>query len=327
MAIHCKRQTSDFIHLSFFVTEPSPKPDLWQLFAPILSEAVFSPTNEHPTVRVWKDTALIWVINRLAREHRAELKTTFPSGAVVLEKLKKIKWLRELSLAENAAGRSIYLMDMEAARDEPVDVLEVLQAALPAGVISYFAALSFHELTSQMPSFYHIGRLANGHPPSSTAPAKAVDRNPLGTVLFEYDGVMCYETKRYRGLTPGVQTRVIGPRTSYRITTLEQTLLDAILQPLRCGGEAVVFEAWGHAARRADFDRMAEHLQAISWESLVRRVGAMLEMLGTEVRNDSVLGKLLSKVKNQLNSTDEVIPLLPGLGFAHESATWRVSIP
>ena len=278
-------------------------------------------------MRVWKDTELIWMINRLASEHRAELKTTFPTGAVVLEKMKKMKWLRELPLAKNLARRSIYLMDMEAAKNEAVDVWEVLQATQPAGVISYFAALSFHNLTSQMPGFYHIGRLANGHPAESTAPAEAVNRNPLGAILFEYDGVMCYETKRYRGLTPGVQTRVIGPRTSYRITTLEQTLLDAILQPLRCGGEAVVFEAWDHAGRRADFDRMAEHLQAIGRDSLVRRVGVMLEMLGTGVRNDSVFGNLLSMVKNRLSSTDAVIPLLPGLGFARESQVWRVSIP
>ena len=304
------------------------KPDIWQLFAPLLAEAVTVPTEEHPTVRVWKDTELVWLINRIAREHRAELKRTFPPGAVVLETMQKMKWLRELQLAENALGRSIYLMDMEAARNEVVDVLEVLQAALPAGVISYFAALSFHELTSQMPGFYHIGRLANGNQPESDAPAEAGDRNPLGTVLFEYDGVMCYETKRYRGLTPGVQTRVIGPRTSYRITTLEQTLLDAILQPLRCGGEAVVFEAWGHAAKRADFGRMAEHLRAIGRNSLVRRTGAMLEMLGAEVKDSSELGKLLATVKNRRsNTTDAVIPLLPGLGFAHESEVWRVACP
>lgn len=308
---------------------PRPlKPELWLLFAPLLANAVAASTEEHPTVRVWKDTELVWVINRIVRDHRAELKTTFPAGAVVLEKLKKIKWLRELPLPENSTGRSIYLMDMEAARNEVVDVLEVLQAALPAGVISYFAALSFHELTSQMPGFYHIGRLANGHPPESDAPAKAGDRNPLGTVLFEYDGVMCYETKRYRGLTPGVQTRVIGPRTSYRITTLEQTLLDAILQPLRCGGEAVVFEAWGYAARRADFDRMAEHLRAIGRDSLIRRTGAMLEMLGAEVKDSSELGKLLATVKKRLSdTTDAVIPLLPGLGFARESEVWRVASP
>ena len=309
------------------MSTPPIKPDLWQLFAPLLAETVTTPTDAHPTVRVWKDTELIRVINRVVRDHPIELKTTFPPGAEVLERLKKMKWLRELPLAENVTGRSLYLMDMEAAENETVDVLEVLQATLPSGVISYFAALSFHELTSQMPGFCHIGRLANGHPPESNAPAEAGDRNPLGMVLFEYDGVMCYETKRYRGLTPGVQTRMIGTRTAYRITTLEQTLLDAILQPVRCGGEAVVLEAWGHAARCADFDRMAEHLQAIGRDSLVRRVGAMLEMLGTEVQDGSKLGKLLSTVKSRLSSTDALIPLLPGLGFACESEVWKVATP
>lgn len=278
-------------------------------------------------MRVWKDTELIGLIKRITREHRADLKTTFPSGREVLESLQQMRWLRELPLAANMTGRSIYLMDMEAPDEVIVDALEVLQALLPAGVISYFAALDFYELTTQMPAYFHIGRLANGHPPESVEPSEGGDRNPLGTALFEYDGVMCYETKRYRRLTPGVQTRVIGPRTRYRITTLEQTLLDAILQPLRSGGEAVVLEAWSHAAKRADFDRMAEHLQAIGRDSLVRRVGAMLEVQGIEAADSSVLGEMFNAAKNRLSAEDPLIPLLPGLGFAGGSDTWRVSSP
>jgi hypothetical protein len=309
------------------VTTHHLNPELWPLFAPLLAEAVSTSTEAHPTVRVWKNTELIGVINRIAREHRAELKTTFPSGTAMLKKLKNMRWLRDVPLAENVTGRNLYLMDMEAAEDAVVDPLEVLQAALPAGVISYFAALSFYELTSQMPAFYHIGRLANGHPPESSAPADTTDRNPLGSALFEYDGVMCYQTKRYRGLTPGVQSRIIGPRTTYRITTLEQTLLDAILQPLRCGGEAVVLEAWGQAFKRADFDRMAEYLQAIGRDSLMRRVGTMLEIHDVALKVGSPLGNLLNNTKKRLRSTDSVIPLLSGLDFAHASTNWKVSHP
>ena len=301
--------------------------EVWQNFVPLLADAVSRASEEHPTVRVWKDTELIGVINGIAKANRAALRTTFPPGSEILDQLERTGWLRRLPLAENNTGRTLYLKDQEATKEEVVDVLEVLQAVLPSGVISYFGAIGFHELTSQMPAFFHIGRLANGHPPESVAPAEAGDRNPLGTELFEFDGVRCYETKRYRGLVPGVQMRVIGPRTCYRVTTLEQTLLDAILQPLRCGGEAVVFEAWEHASERADFDRMTEHLQAIGRDSLVRRVGAMLEMSGAEVKGSSALDGLLSAVKGRTGGKDEMIPLLPGLNYGQVAGNWGVLIP
>lgn len=301
--------------------------EIWQNFVALLAEAVSRTSEEHPTVRVWKDTELIGLINEIAKANHDTLRTTFPPGKVVLDQLERMGWLRRLPLTKSATRRTLFLMEQEATKDVAVDSLEVLQAVLPSGLISYFGAISFHELTSQMPAFFHVGRLANGHPPESAAPVEAGDRNPLGTYLFEYDGVRCYETKRYRGLTPGVQRRVIGPRTSYRITTMEQTLLDAILQPVRCGGEAVVFEAWGHASKLADFDRMTEHLQAISRDSLVRRVGAMLEMMGAEVKSGSVLAKLLVAVKSRLSSADEMIPLLPGLSYPKADHSWRVSIP
>lgn len=301
--------------------------EIWQRFVPLLAEEVARPNERHPTVRVWKDTDLIRIINAIARANRTELMTTFPPGNAVLKQMERTGWLRRLPLEENVTGRTLFLMDQEAAKDEVVDPFELLQAALPPGVISFFGAICFHELTSQMPAFFHIGRLVDGHPPESAAPAELKERNPLGTELFEFDGVRCYETKRYRGLTPGVQLRVIGPRTWYRVTTLEQTLLDAILQPLRCGGEAVVFEAWGHAAKRADFDRMAEHLQAIGRDSLLRRVGAMLEMMDADVDDSPMLGRLLSQVRDSSVTHAEMIPLLPGLHYGQAAANWGVFIP
>lgn len=301
--------------------------DTWQHFVPLLAEAVSHSCDIHPTVRVWKETELISLINNIVRANRSTLKSTFPPGREVLEQMERTGWLRRLPLENNSTGRVLYLLDQEAANDEIVDPLEVLQAMLPSGVISYFGAIGYYELTSQTPTFFHIGRLVGGYPVESNVPAEGVDRNPLGTVLFEFDGVHCYETKRYRSLVPGVQMRVISSRTWYRVTTLEQTLLDAILQPVRCGGEAVVFEAWEHAANRADFDRMAEHLQAINRDSLFRRVGAMLEMTGVAVNDSSSLGKLLNAVKGEIDSSREMISLLPGLKYTRTSGAFGVFIP
>ena len=309
------------------IVSKSISTEVWQSFVPLLADAVSSPTAKHPTTRVWKDTELINLVKGITRANRDVLKTTFPAGDMVLARLERMGWLRQLPLAEKLTERTLYLMDLQATQDATVDPLEALLAFLPPGVISYFGAISFHQLTSQIPAFFHIGRLIDGLPPESTGPAKANDRNPLGTALFHYDGVPCYETKRFRGLTPGVQMRVMGPRTSYRITTLEQTLLDAILQPQRCGGEAVAFEAWEQAAERADFDRMADYLQSIGRNSLLRRVGAMLEMIEGPKVGSEKLRQMLNAVKERIGTNDELIPLLPGLNYGQPAASWRVLIP
>jgi hypothetical protein len=94
---------------------------------------------------------------------------------------------------------------------------------------------------------------------------------------------------------------------------------------MRRGGGG--FEAWEQAAERADFDRMAEYVQAIGRDSLIRRVGAVLEMVGAGVTDASTLGGALRAAKGRTGSHDEMIPLLPGLGYRKAEGTWRVFVP
>ena len=89
-------------------------------------------------------------------------------------------------------------------------------------------------------------------------------RNPLGTEIFRFEGVGYYSNKRDASLVPGIQFRVVSPRCWLRITTLEQTLLDALMQPVRCGGAAVVLEAWETGVKQFDADRMSEHLNPLA---------------------------------------------------------------
>ena len=298
-----------------------------ELFIPLLAEAVSRPDEAHPTVRVWKDTNLVGVINSIAGANRDALKTTFPPGSAVLLQLERLAWLHPISITDDKLGRSFFLMEQKAMSEVIIDPLEIIQAVHPSGVISYFAAVEFHELTTQPATFFHIALVTDGLPPEVSGSKTPSDRNPLGTELFGFQGSRCYETKRYRGLTPGVQLRVIGPRTWYRVTTLEQTLLDTLLQPVRCGGEAVVFEAWEHASERADFDRMAEYLQAIGRDSLIRRVAVMLELKGVTLEDSSALGELLRAVRERVSRETDLIPLLPGLEYRRLADKWRVLIP
>lgn len=296
-------------------------------FLRMLGEQVSRPSEDYPTVRVWSASRLRSLLSQVRQENRAKLLSTFPRPQEIIPHLLSIGWLHEIAVVPAKEKPTFYLMDMEASGEPSIDPVELLQAARPKGVVSYLGALSVYELTTQVPAFYHIGRLSDEVPPEiepETGPPSG--RNPLGSELFRYGSVSCLETRRSRKLTPGVQLRVVGPRTWLRITTLEQTLLDTLLQPQRCGGEAIALEAWRHAHERCDWDRMASHLETIARDSLSRRVGAMLQVQGIR-SNETRLSAHLEKVRARVGATTPSLPLLPGLSFPAWDAIWSIRIP
>jgi predicted transcriptional regulator of viral defense system len=206
---------------------------------------------------------------------------------------------------------------------------------LPAGIICYFSALTYYELTTQIAAHHHIARLNPPRPkkePTELTDPKnegtTVKRNQLGTEIFRFAEVSYYETRRDASLVPGIQMRVTSPKTWLRITTLEQTLLDTLLQPVRCGGEAIILEAWENGLEEMDADRMAEHLSKIQRQDLERRVAVVLDIIGTKVAATS-LGRRLQGLRERLAASPEIpeIPLLPGFQFANFSEAWKVRTP
>ena len=137
---------------------------------------------------------------------------------------------------------------------------------------------------------------------------------------------MCYQTRRYRGLVPGVQERMSGKRTKLRMTTLEQTLLDSLIYPTQCGGQSVVFEAWERGMDLWNPDRMADYLVQIGKPTFDRRVGAMLEVLGIKLRSTK-LEKRLENVGREANGPSEAIALLNGMDYPRLIDSWNVMIP
>jgi hypothetical protein len=311
----------------------------WNLMFRELKNEVSMPTTAHPAARVWREYDLQKAITKVREQHLAELVSTFPSAKTVIERMLEMGWLRVIPVAEHPAGIhsvKLYLLDMEALEGDQPEPWELLQGYQPDGVLCYFGAAAIHELTTQEPSFHHI---AIGQNP---APRKDVDatqstgdpgkpgkpRDPLGTLAFRFQGVPCYTTRRDKNLMPGIQTREYGPRTQLRITTLEQTMLDALWQPLKSGGESVVFEAWERGVTRWNPDRMAKHLAAINRQDWDRRVGAMLSLLGVEVPSGS-LGTLLAARRESWRASTENSPLvlLPGLPGSRLLSEWGILMP
>lgn len=309
---------------------PTPQLARWDTFLAALRERLTAADTQRPSVRYWRAPQLIRLIRDVRTQHRAELKTNFPAGKEILRRLEKIGWIRpiEVEWIKGGEGR-FYRLELDPQDQLHVDPFELLQGYAPDGIICYFGALNYHELTTQIPPFYHVARLRKGVPlfvPPSPALAdkKLSPASPLGTELFSFGGIHYYLTTRYPQYIPGVQLRLVSGRNALRITDLEQTLLDTLMHPLPCGGLTVILEAWERAADRLDRSRLLAHLHVIGQPALWRRTAALLESL--EIGVDHGLAAQADQALIAAPTADP-LPLLPGFPFSGSSGRWHVGIP
>ena len=310
-----------------------------EAFLARLNQRLAAPTSEWPTVRCWTEPALNKIFKRVRDELAAEGVVSAVSHSSLL------KWLCRLHLASPlpVESESIYLLEIGASAEAEVEPLELLMAGNPSGVVCYFSAVAFHALTTQLVEHHHVAELrSQPPPPQSGRPeddiAERPERQPgagsrrprgIGKLLFRFQGIPFYSTRRSPRLVPGVQTRGHGPRTQVRITTLEQTLLDTLYKPFHCGGPEVVFEAWqeGVASRRINEERLLEYLRAMNYPATVRRLGVMLQLAGgvpgAELRRH--LEACQQAIDRQ--SPHAHISLLPGVDYQNLNDLWLVNTP
>lgn len=304
-----------------------------------LNKRLAAPVTEWPTVRCWTGPAL----KRVFREVRDELAAEGVKSDLSHSSL--LRWLCRLRLASllPVENESVYLLEIGASAEAEVDPLELLMARKPSGVICYFSAVAFHALTTQLVQHHHVAELRprssgpdSGHSAEDVAerpksPSASGSRRPrgLGTILFRFQGVPFYSTRRSARLVPGVQTRGHGPRCQIRITTLEQTLLDALYKPFHCGGPEVVFEAWqeGVASRRIDEERLLAYLRAMNYPATTRRLGVMLKLAGGSP--GAALRRFLEAAQLAIDrqSPHARISLLPGVDYQNLNEPWLVNTP
>jgi hypothetical protein len=257
-----------------------------------------------------------------------------------------IAWLQETGLLAvipvtqakpGTRTTRFYSLDIAQSPSSHVSPLELLQACQSDGVICYFTAVAFHSLSTQQPVHHHVAipiipaipteSDAKPTAPKVTRRQPARPRNPLGTHLFNYDGVPFYKTSREKRLLPGVQSRYIGPTTVIRITNLEQTLVDALHRPLHCGGPAVVFEAWGQGLKRMNEDRLADYLTSMDYRPIAQRLGYVLDDLDYKPRPK--LRSVLDQYLSQLDPADSAMhqQLFPGIEYHNLRLPWLVYGP
>ena len=320
------------------ISIPSERLDV---FLKEFGQRVSSASETRPCVRCWKMSDLQKEISAIVREKHAELKSNFPPAIKLIEQLEAIGWLFPVATSQSKASPQasrFFLVDMEAGNNPIIDPFELLMASIPNGIVSYFSALSFYGLTTQTPPFYHIGRLvkhADNRPLSAeeqrNAPKMARPvRDPLGTALFSFKDKVYYSTKRDESSVPGIQMRVMSPRSWIRITTKEQALLDALCQPMRCGGPAVVLEAWDTSARDAlNEERILTYCTHINKTDLVRRLGSIYELMGYKAilpELQEYLDALHTQMQTRPNDY-RPIPLLEGYSASNNINSWGIALP
>jgi predicted transcriptional regulator of viral defense system len=307
----------------------------WEPFLKTLTGRLAEPTPDLPSVRCVTRQTLVHLIGEAADELR--LPSTFPTGKKVIEHLVSMGFASHVPIEEVSKpgpSRDFILLGIQESRELQVDPLELLQAFDQQGVVCYFSALSYYDLTTQIPASHHVASLithkaepaATSAEKLSTSP-KGTQRSKLGTHVFSYGGVPFYSTKRARKSIPGIKTRVLGPATNIRIATVEQTLLDTLQYPFHCGGPAVVLESWERQTGTTDEDLFLAYLKAIQIQPLTRRVGALFELLGIPATGG--LGSYLDATKKIILEQPETpwIPLLRGVSYSRESAAWKVMVP
>jgi len=310
-------------------------PPEWEKFLRALALGVSEPSSQFPTVRCWNRAALAKFIQQVVKS--TDLPSNFPKSSDIISELTKMGWAYPVGVkfssdtAKIPPSKQFLVIDLGSGQGGSVDPLELLQAYRPDGVICYFSAIAYHELTTQFATHHHIAQLVAPPTPTARKASVAVQRSDesdttrkfsLGEMLFSYEGTPYYLTKRSSSRLIGVQTRVLGPRTNIRITTLEQTLLDTLHKPLYCGGASVVIEAWEEGVGRLDEDLLSEYLSEIGSSLTLRRVGAIFDVLDFTPRV-----QLQFVLERGRDTVDGAIALLPGLEFYALNKKWMVMVP
>ncbi len=321
------------------ISSPVKKfPPRWEEFLKAFTNYLSKPSSSLPGVRCITEKSLSHVFEEI--RINLHLPTTYPSGIKILNHLLSMGLAFEIPLDDETnptPSHRFFLLGLEGLKESIIDPLELLQAYQPSGVICYFSALAHLSLTTQTATHHHVATLTKkGNQPQyrsieshkvSSPSTEKPERSRLGSKAFEYQGISYFLTKRFTHSIPGIQTRILSPRTKIRITTLEQTLLDTLQFPFHCGGPETVFEVWEKQYFRLDEDVLLSYIKKIRIPPLLRRAGTMLDLFGRKPQK--ALSQYFDKSKKDLIASSEFnqISLLRGVEYSRQNSDWNVLIP
>jgi hypothetical protein len=253
-----------------------------------LAEELRSPTDELPSTRLFVRAGLARLLLRLKSAAGGPVNIT---GAQLLGELLGSGLARTLDLDDvsQRVSRDRFVLLGLAEDPDLLSPLELLQVHAPHGTICYFSALMVHELTTQTAAHHHIAVPSTPSPAVHTTPQRSEDSikpPPIGNWLFTFRGTPYYTSRRDTRYLSDSQRRDLDRKSWFRVTSLEQTLLDTLHRPMSCGGLTVVFDAWEAALGRLRNEHLVELLRASGDHRLARRVGYMAQQAAIPVADD-----------------------------------------
>lgn len=298
------------------------KTEEFEMIVSNLMRYLESPSKDLPSTQVFSYSHLRSLLIKSRNDAGCR---EYLTGKLLVEHLVKSGLAEKLPISSNDFYKSpLYYVgtgDINA-----IDNFEILQAVKPKGVICYFSAISYHQLTTQMIPHHHIASLIKVQTKAEIIPDNSSKKkiHKLGTYLFDYEAVPYYWTQRDQELIPGIQSVYLSDKAIVNVTTLEQTLLDTLHRPWSCGGPAVVFEVWKKGLERINESRLAEYLTSINNSLYIRRLGCMLDLNRYKVNDQDLMG-LLQKAKEASNKpVDSLLPTVPS-GTLNKK--WNLELP
>lgn len=290
-----------------------------------LAEALNAPTGDLPSTRLFVRARLVRLL--VALRKKLELPGSL-TGRKMLEDLIRSRVVAEVHLDGVAERFKPDRFVTVGWGEDPsvLNPLELLQVHEREGTACYFSALMVHELTTQTIAHHHIA--VRRKSPAGESVGKTVfregadDAPPLGDWQFTFLGTPYYKTAREPRYLVEDQHRELSSRSWCRVTTIEQTLIDTMHRPMSCGGPAVVFEAWEHAAARVRADRMLRLLRVIGDHRLVRRVGYMMYQSAMPAVNE------VQALAAELGANNAPpVPLFGGIPYSTVDQRWNLRAP
>jgi predicted transcriptional regulator of viral defense system len=179
--------------------------------------------------------------------------------------------------------RELDVVSVPYARQDSLDVREVLFEVHPYAVVSHLSALVFHGLAMERPNHLSvtISRDVTG------------GLLPLGTSPTDWEGMMLPAPSRPARLHGyPVTWKLIRPADFFghgdfhplgypiRYTLPERTLIDGLTDPELCGGMDTVLQAWALARQSINLDMLVHQVERMGVLILRQRVGFILDRLG-----------------------------------------------
>lgn len=169
---------------------------------------------------------------------------------------------------------------------------EIATHLVKPSAISHFSAFHIHELTEQIPRIVYVSA-----PTGSSFP-----RVRKGE-LFSYRGVRYQFISVRKDHFFGIEHVWIN-EAKIPVTDLERTLLDGLIKPKYCGGFMEVLHAF--TVRNFDIKKIIDYALRLD-ESVVKRLGWVLEKIGYSEEVLAGLSRLPHKVFDKLDASGEKI--------------------